>query len=454
MSLPPANPNEASLGSDWLIWKAAATIELTTMKDMRVYHLAKLPDGRREIRCRWVLEYKLGPDGDLMPKAHLVAQGYSQIPGLDYSVHDTFAAVTKTPTVRFVAATAACFDWDLDVFDATREFLWGFLNEPVYIKQPKGFEEGDGLVWELLRSVYRLKQASNVWYKKLRALLETFGFHRSEADHALCISKVDHLGVIAHCLLAVHMDDGLAASNSRVFLMWVKSEIKKAFVPEDLGPAKRFLGMEIKRNRETSEVCISEVQYIESILAEYGMTGCNPIFTPMAPLYPSGRPSDNFDAYLAMSLSALISAYQRLVGHILFLVLCTRPDGQQTVRLLSHCSAPQPCHLLAAKRFLRYLAGTRTLALHYGGAAKDDALIGYCDADWANDLVDHMSISGYVWFYAGGPIYWSSKKQTTHALASTDTEYMAISKVVREGLWLRSQGITASSLQRAHHHSG
>jgi hypothetical protein len=143
-----------------------------------------------------------------------------------------------------------------------------------------------------------------------------------------------------------------------------------------------------------------------------------------------------------MSASDQKTFYQRLVGHLLFLVLCTRPDGSQTVRLLTQfCSKPEPGHLFAAKHFLRYLAGTRSLALHYGGAGKDDPLRGYCDADWANDPADRVSISGYVWFYAGGPISWSSKKQTTHALASTDAEYMAVTELIREGLWLRSQGL-------------
>ena len=442
MKLPPATLKEASLRSDWPVWKAAAEKELKTMRDMGVYKLTSLPPGRREIGSRWVLEFKLGPDGELIAKARLVAQGYSQVPGMDYSVNETFAAVTKTSTVRFVAATAARLDWELDTFDATRAFLWGILEEPVYMRQPKGFEEGDGLVWLLYRSVYGLKQASNVWYKKLRELLERLGFRRSAVDHALFIANVMHEAVSVQCLLAVHVDDGLSGSNSRSFLDWVKDEIRKEFGLKDLGPVKTFLGMEFRRNRITSELWISQVQYIDAILAEYGMTDCNPVHTPMDAIHPWGRPTDDLTQFTSMSVSDQKTFYQRLVGHLLFLVLCTRPDGSQTVRLLTQfCSKPEPGHLFAAKRFLRYLAGTRTLALHYGGAGKDDPLRGYCDADWANDPADRVSISGYVWFFAGGPISWSSKKQTTHALASTDAEYMAVTELIREGLWLRSQGI-------------
>jgi hypothetical protein len=441
MGLPPANLKEAALRPDWDTWKAAANKELATMKSMGVYELCKLPCGHHPVGCRWVLEYKVGPDGELIAKAQLVAQGYSQIPGLNFSPNHTFAAVTKTSTVRFVAAYAAAHDWELDAFDATRAFLWGVLEEPVYMTQPVGFVEGVDMVWRLLRSVYGLKQASHVWYKKLRGLLERLGFCRSEVDHALFIAKLVHSGVPIHCLMAVHVDDGMAAANSRAFLDWVKAEIRKEFGLKDLGPVAKFLGMEFKRNRATRELWISQVEYIDSILAEYGLTDCNPVHTPIDPLHPWGRPTDNLDAYLEMSNVLLKSSYQRIVGHLLFLVLCTRPDGQASVRLLSQfCSSPEVGHMFAAKCFLRYLKGTRTLALHYGGVSKDDPLAAHCDADWANDPADQLSISGYVWSFAGGPISWASKKQTTHALASTDAEYMAISEVFREGLWLLSQG--------------
>jgi hypothetical protein len=197
------------------------------MRNMGVYKLSKLPVDGNAIGNRWVLEYKLSPDGELIAKARLVAQGYSQIPRLDFSVHETFAAVTKTFTVRFVAATAARLNWELDAFDATHALLWGILGEPVYMKQPKGFEDGTDLVWLLLRSVYGLKQTSNVWYKKLRTLLEQLGFRRSEVDHALFTAKVEHECEKVHCLLAVHIDDGMIASSSRSFLDWVKAEVKK-----------------------------------------------------------------------------------------------------------------------------------------------------------------------------------------------------------------------------------
>ena len=278
------------------------------------------------------------------------------------------------------------------------------LEESVYMTQPVGFVEGVDMVWRLLWSVYGLKQALHMWYKKLWGLLEHFGFRGSEVDHALFITKLVHSGMPIHCLMAVHVDDGMAAANSRAFLDWVKVEIWKEFGLKDLGPVVKFLGMEFKRNRATHKLWISQVEYIDSILAEYGLTNCNPVHTPIDPLHLWGRPTDNLDTYLAMSNVLLKSSYKCIIGHLLFLVLCTCPNRQASVCLLSQfCSSPEVGHMFAAKhfKFLRYLKGTRTLALHYGGVLKDDPLATHCDADWANDPADQLSISGYIWSVVG-----------------------------------------------------
>ena len=144
-------------------------------------------------------------------------------------------------------------------------------------------------------------------------------------------------------------------------------EIQKEFGLKDLGPVVKFLDMEFKRNRATGELWISQVEYIDSILAEYGLTDCNPVHTLIDPLHLWGWPTNNLDTYLEISNILLKSSYQHIVGHLLFLVLCTCPDGQVSVRLLSQfCSSPEVSHMFVAKCFLCYLKGTWTLALHYG----------------------------------------------------------------------------------------
>lgn len=130
--------------------------------------------------------------------------------------------------------------------------------------------------------------------------------------------------------------------------------------------------------------------------------------------------------------------FQRIVGSLLFLQICSRPDISFAVLTLSqHCASPESRHLAAAKRVLRYLKGTRSYRLHYGGESRSLPLTGLSDADWAGDKTDRASVSGFVWSLGGGPISWSAKKQNCIALSTTEAEYIALTRAIQEGIWLR-----------------
>jgi hypothetical protein len=151
-------------------------------------------------------------------------------------------------------------------------------------------------------------------------------------------------------------------------------------------------------------------------------------------------------------VSDLTSAYQTLMGKLLFLAIFSRPNIMYTVnRLTQHNSKPEPCHFTAAKRVLRYLKGTKTLWMHYGCAegledpktsrlkkhGGADDLMGFSDLDWVGEE-GRVSVSSYALHYKGCLINWSSRKQKSVALSSTEAEYMALSASIQNGLWLRS----------------
>ena len=127
--------------------------ELQTMKEMCIYKFTKLPEGHKAIGCHWVLEFKEDNKGGSVFKAHLVAQGFSQVPCVNYSA--TFAPVIKPASVCLIVALACQKDWEMDTFDAKRAFLWGILKEQIYMHQPKGFEDGDWctFIWLMLCTV-------------------------------------------------------------------------------------------------------------------------------------------------------------------------------------------------------------------------------------------------------------------------------------------------------------
>lgn len=434
MATPPANHREAMMRSDMEEWKKVEDKELEMLRSMGVYVDEPLPEGRKAIGNRWVFEFKQDVDGGPpIYKARLVAQGFSQVPFVDYDA--TFAPVAKSASVRFVAVYSAIHGWHLECFDATRAFLWGDLTRTIYMRYPPGYVSPAPIrgVWRLLKSLYGLKQASLIWYNLLRKVLESLGFLRSEFDHAVFIFKRLWGGEGVHCLLAMHVDDGLAGCTSMAFLTFIKGEIKKAFGIKDLGPLRMFLGVQFERDLETRELWIHQEMFIDSLLLEHELTNCNAVKTPLDRDHPLGLPTD-----IHAPVDNLTHSFQRLVGSLLFLQICSRPDISFAVLLLSqHCSSPEPRHFAAAKRVLRYLKGTRSYRLHYGGESQHLPLSGLSDADWAGDRKDRASISGFVWSLGGGPISWSAKKQNCIALSTTEAEYVALTRAVQEGIWLR-----------------
>ena len=133
--------------------------------------------------------------------------------------------------------------------------------------------------------------------------------------------------------------------------------------------------------------------------------------------------------------------YQSLVGSLMYLSVCTRPDLTYAVGILARFSSkPNRSHWTAAKRVLRYLKGTANHGIAFTKSESGECL-GYSDADWAGDQEDRKSSSGYLFQMAGGPVSWKSRKQDSVALSRAEAEYIALSSAARktEGSLLNSE---------------
>ena len=299
-----------------------------------------------------MFEFKLVEGGSPIHKAHLVAQGFSQVTLVDYDA--TFAPVVKSVSIRLLAVHATLKGWHFETFDATCAFLWGDLSRVIYMCCPPGYTPSlPGAIWCLLKSLYGLKQASRVWYKLLRKVLKHLGFVLSDFDHTLFMFNHSWSGTEVHCLLAMHVNDGLARCNHLPFLTHIKTD----FGIKNLGSVSSFLGVQFKRDLSMRELWLHQTLYIDTLLADYGLSDCNSMATPLNPHHPLGLDSDT-----SVAPSNLLKFYQQLVGSLLFLQMCTHPDLSFAVLLLSqHCASPLPCHFAAARHVLQYLKGTRDL---------------------------------------------------------------------------------------------
>jgi hypothetical protein len=213
------------------------------------------------------------------------------------------------------------------------------------------------------------------------------------------------------CIIGFHINNGLGTSNLSPFLSWVKGCIHAHFGIKDLGAVQKFLGIQFERDCAARRLWMHQGEYISYLLDEYSMLDCNPVLLPSDPNHPFGHPSDMYNI-----ISNLPSCYRKLIGELLYLSICMCPDISFAINSLAQYNAnPSASHYVAAKRLLRYLSGTINVRMHYGGDRVDEGLYAYCDADWASNPEDWLSISDYAWFYAGGLIAHVSKKQSTHA---------------------------------------
>lgn len=129
--------------------------------------------------------------------------------------------------------------------------------------------------------------------------------------------------------------------------------------------------------------------------------------------------------------------YHELIGCLLYISINTRPDIAAVVSILSrHVSRPTESDWVELKRLIKYLIGTKDLKLKLE-SKKTEVLVGYADADWAQNRDDRKSNSGYIFKYRGACISWSCRKQNCVSLSSTEAEYIALAEACQEALWLR-----------------
>jgi Reverse transcriptase (RNA-dependent DNA polymerase) len=186
----PRSYEEAIKGPEAELWKQAMDTEMETLKEMGTWKTVELPAGRETVGCRWVFVKKKNEHGETMKyKARLVAQGFSQKPGTDYSDNGTFAPVMRFETLRTMLAKSAVNNWKLRQFDIKGAYLHGELEEEIYMAQAPGYNDGTNSVHLLIRAIYGLKQAGNVWNTKLNGVLTDLGYTQLKSDYCCYIRR-------------------------------------------------------------------------------------------------------------------------------------------------------------------------------------------------------------------------------------------------------------------------
>ena len=413
---------QEAISQDKSRWKTAMKAEIDSLQKNAVWDLVERPEGRKVVGSKWVYKTKITPEGEIERyKARLVAQGFTQKYGLDYD--ETFCPVVRAESVRAVIALAAKKRLLLHQMDVITAFLNGTLEEEVYMKQPEGFaKEGeDKLVCKLKKSIYGLKQSPRCWNNALDNYLRSINLKQSKADPCVYTATEGETVIVA-----VYVDDILVATENERTMSEIKRQISERFEIKDLGVLKSFLGVQVKVMK--NEIFIGQSGYTRNILEKFEMSEAKPISTPV-----------DISAKVKQANSHPVDAklYQSAVGKLLYLSNWTRPDITFAVNSVAKFNnSPTEDHWIAVKRILRYLKGTTECGITYS-TSDDNNPTGHCDADWAGDVGDRKSTSGYVFTLSGAPVSWRSKKQQCVALSSAEAEYIALSSAAQEAVWLR-----------------
>jgi len=302
----------------------------------------------------------------------------------------------------------------------------------IYVTQPEGFEikNKEHYVYRLNKAIYGLKQSGRAWNNKLHSALLDIGLQRSSRDHCVYFD-VNKRKII---IVAAYVDDLLIFTNDADEKKRLKQELMKRFKIKDLGPIKNCLGIRITRDQKNGKLTLDQQKYTKEILSKFNMLNCNPIYTPLE--YKLNLLSGSKETQHEDSTSSKIP-YQEAVGSLMYLSQCTRPDITYAISYLSRFNQnPNQTHWKSVKRVLRYLKATINYKLEFS-TDQEGSIIGFCDADWAGNLEDRRSVTGYIFNYQNGSISWASKRQPTIAISTTEAEYMSLAAATQEAIWLR-----------------
>ena len=318
----------------------------------------KIPENRRLIGNKWV--FKIKRDGTY--RARLVSLGYSQIPGVDYT--DNFAPVAHDVSFRIALDRMMVEKLDSLVMDAETAFLYGDIEEEIFMKSPVGMEEIDPGsspedCYQLKKGIYGLCQAARQFWKKFVDTIkkEPFGFTVSPADPCM-LFKENNLGI---CIIIMYVDDMLVIGEKEQIQEFA-TMIQKEFSVKLQHNLADYLGCEFHMNKEKTQGWLGQPSIIKSLEQKFGETAMKVrlSMTPGTPRFTARRLENEEDKVSAKDHET----YRSRVGTLLYLTKHSRPDISNPVWELSKTmDAPAPAHLKEMYKLIKFVLSTKDYGL-------------------------------------------------------------------------------------------
>ncbi|KAK2456484.1 hypothetical protein QL285_003845 [Trifolium repens] len=335
------------------LWINAMQEELNQFKRNEVWNLVPRPDVVNVIGTKWVYRNISDKSGDVTKnKARLVAQEYSQIEGVDFD--ENFAPVARLESIWLLLGVACILKFKLFQMDVKSAFLNGYLNEEVYVAQPKGFVDPNlpDHVYRLKKALYGLKHAPRAWYERLTKFLLQQGYRKGETDKTWFVRQEKGKLMIAQ----IYVDDIVFGGMTNAFVKQFGHQMQSEFEISLVGELTYFLGLQVKQMEDT--IFISQSKYAKNIVKKFGMESATHKRTPAATHLKLTKDEKG--------VSVDQSLYRSIIGSLLYLT-ASRPDISFAVGVCDRYQAePKKSHLTQVKRILKYMNGTSDDRNFYG----------------------------------------------------------------------------------------
>lgn len=410
----PRNYREALISKYSHQWKQAIDEEISYMFKNNVFEIIE-NTGQKSINTAFIFTYKKDTD---QFKARLVARGDLQLPE-QYA--NTYAPTMDISSLRILLTIALNFNLTVWNIDVKRAFLNANLKEEIFIRPPEVLGlDNSKFVIKLKKALYGLRQAGNAWYNEIAGFLKSEGFVQLKRDKTIFVHKV-----YKHLFLGIYVDDILIVCKDLKIKNYVINLLKKKYELHDLGPISEILGIRITKEEDCYYYDLSES--IEDICNQFGIRADPKVKTPLVaneiigPL-DNGSPCDK-------------QIYCSLIGVLLYIARIARLDILfPIIQLSQYRENPKMFHFRRLERILVYLKNTISYRMKISKGSMD--LNVYTDANFATNY-DYKSFQGTLVKFGETVIFWSSKKMTTVAQSTDESEIIAANSSLRELMYFK-----------------
>jgi hypothetical protein len=426
----PSTYKQAQKSPFWTQWEDAMQKQLDDLAAKGTWSLILKPLKAKILPGQWRFTVKTNTRDEVYGfKARWVVCGNFQ----EKDGGETYAPVVAECMIKIVFTLIAVYglkwrqvDFTVAYLNASREDA-----ETVYMRQPTGFEHADASgdknqwVCTLNQALFGLRDSAYLWNEEMDSKLRQIGFHPLEDDPCVYMKgKGMNLTI-----MIIHVDDFIIAAPQDEDIQQVVDALRQFYDMKDLGEPKQYLNCALHRDYTNRTITMSQTAYVQKVLRTANVSGWKD--TPL----PAAWRETPADATNVLDDEAF-DQYQSIVGMLNWLAVKTRPDIRFAVTRLQHRLAkPTFSDYKAMLHVVKYLRSHPDLAIVLG---RTDELRFHAHTDASHaDWEDSKSTEGSVWYLAGSPVMWATKKQTIIANSTTVAEWCALDQPCRDAMWLK-----------------